>query len=72
MKLRTMGDPCPDCGSTDYYCATEVNQVLDWYDKRLNMVIPLLTQLRGFASDAFGGPSSVTDCIDLVLGELEE
>ena len=34
------------------------------------LVPPLLEQLRGFANDAFGGPSSVTDCIDLVLSEI--
>jgi len=72
VRLRTLGDPCPDCGGTDYYCATEVNKVLDWYDKRLNLVAPPLKEIRGFANDCFGGPSSMTDCIDLVLGELEE
>ena len=37
----------------------------------LKLVPPLLTQIRGFANDAFGGPSSLTDCIDLVLAEVE-
>jgi len=37
----------------------------------LELVPPLLKQIRGFASDAFGGPSSMTDCIDLVLDEVE-
>lgn len=31
----------------------------------------LLKEIRGFACDAFGGESSLTDCIDLVLGEIE-
>jgi len=37
----------------------------------LEMVPPLLNQVRGFASDCFGGPSSLTDCIDLVLSEIK-
>jgi hypothetical protein len=35
------------------------------------MVPPLLKEIRGFASDVFGGESSLTDCIDLVLSETE-
>jgi hypothetical protein len=35
------------------------------------MVPPLLKQIRGLASDLFGGESSLTDCIDLVLSETE-
>lgn len=31
----------------------------------------LLKEIRGFASDVFGGESSLTDCIDLVLTETE-
>ena len=38
----------------------------------LELVPPLLNQIRGFANDAFGGPSSLTDCIDLVLTESQE
>ena len=37
----------------------------------LELVPPLLKQIRGFANDAFGGPSSLTDCIDLVLEETK-
>ena len=37
----------------------------------LKLVPPLLIQIRGIANDAFGGPSSLTDCIDLVLAEIE-
>ena len=36
----------------------------------LEMVPPLLQEIRGLANDVFGGPSSLTDCIDLVLGEI--
>jgi len=37
----------------------------------LLLVPPLLKQIRGFANDAFGGPSSLTDCIDIVLAEIK-
>lgn len=33
----------------------------------LEMVPPLLIQLQGFARDVFGGPSSLSDCLDIVL-----
>ena len=39
--------------------------------RALELVPPLLKEIRGFANDAFGGPSSLTDCIDLVLDEVE-
>ena len=41
------------------------------FKKALELVPPLLKQIRGFANDCFGGPSSLTDCIDLVLIEVE-
>jgi hypothetical protein len=27
LELRTMGDACPCCGGTDYYCATQVDRI---------------------------------------------
>lgn len=38
----------------------------------LELVPPLLKEIRGFASDAFGGPSSLTDCIDHVVTQAED
>jgi len=38
----------------------------------LELVPPLLKEIRGFANDAFGGPSSLTDCLDLVLTQAED
>lgn len=38
--------------------------------KALELVPPLLKQVRGLANDVFGGPSSLTDCVDLVLSEI--
>lgn len=26
LELRVMGDPCPRCGGTDYYCAEEADR----------------------------------------------
>lgn len=28
MDTQTMGDPCPVCGGTEYYCADEVDEML--------------------------------------------
>ncbi len=28
LELRVMGDPCPRCGGTDYYCAEEADRHL--------------------------------------------
>jgi len=38
----------------------------------LELVPPLLKEIRGFANDAFGGPSSLTDCLDLALTQAED
>lgn len=126
MNGRNMGDPCPECGGTCYFCECEVfplledvNSLRQWVvdlhsgmyvncvycghrygpedstpvsmaemlkrhvqecpehpmselRRVLKLVPPLLTEIRGFANDAFGGPSSLTDCIDLVLSEAEK
>ena len=48
-----------------------VRQERDDLRAACEMVPPLLRQIRGLASDVFGGESSLTDCIDLVLSETE-
>jgi hypothetical protein len=52
-------------------CAMAITETVERQRKALELVPPLLKQIRGFANDAFGGPSSLTDCIDLVLDEVE-
>ena len=52
-------------------CALAITEIAERQRKALELVPPLLRKMRGFANDLFGGPSSLTDCIDLVLVETE-
>ena len=53
-------------------CALAITEIVERQRKALWLVPPLLKEIRGFANDAFGGPSSLTNCLDLVLAEVEK
>lgn len=73
MSVSFPNDNCRNCKIWQDWKA-KAEQVQDERDALLtacDMVPRLLREIRGFASDVFGGESSLTDCIDLVLSETE-
>lgn len=73
MSATFPNDGCRNCKIWQGW-KTKAEQMQDERDALLTacgMVPRLLREIRGFASDLFGGESSLTDCIDLVLSETE-
>ena len=45
MQPRTMGDPCPVCGGTEYYCTHMVDLVLSNENNNFDAVIRAVSEL---------------------------
>ena len=45
LQPRTMGDPCPNCGGTEYYCVQMVDQVLSKDSRNFDSVMKALSEL---------------------------
>lgn len=46
LELRTMGDACPRCGGTDYYCAEEVDRHIEHLPVEFNRAQVNLDEAR--------------------------